>query len=318
MSYDLTRQPTPEFEPDPLPGETPSPTVGVHPQSVYERARATGAHYAAQDELAMRKLQEITPRLQRPLPSAPITPTKEPNMSALVRPQKDVPVGYIKPLKDYGNPKTSVKWEDMTREQRESALANSTDSPRTKTAPAPEVTSIEKNVVEPSNPGRPFTGLDWARMMGSMKKPKTGVDVEGENATGLELPAKKVRKPALPAAIKRAAESVANSHFEKFDTSGTDIKEAHGSALGYFKKNFTENGTNEEVESLVKSNYPHMLPKEMQTPRTDTAFAPRVAPKTAKSGAAVAKFASNPLSAFSRSKSTKADRNTAFTEGQGK
>jgi hypothetical protein len=220
------------------------------------------------------------------------------------------------------NPKTisgGVKWEDMTREQSETALSNlSQFTDRPKSAAAPEVTSVEKDVTTPSNPGRPFTGLDWARMMGNMKKRNTDVDVEGENSTGLELPTKKVRKPALPAAIKRAAESVANSHFEKFNTSDMDIKEAHGSALGYFKKNFTENGTNEEVESLVKSNYPHMLPKEMQTPRTDTAFAPRVAPKTARSGAAVAKFASNPLSAFSRSKSTKAARNTSFTEGQGK
>jgi len=326
MSYDLTRQPTPAFEPDPLPGETPSPTVGVHPQSVYERARATGAQYAAQDELAMRKLQEITPRLERPLPSAPITPTKNPNMSALVRSQKDTPVGYIKPLKDFGGPKTisgGVKWEDMTREQSETALSNlSQFTDRPKSAAAPEVTSVEKDVTNPSNPGKPFTGLDWARMMGNMKKRNTDVDVEGENSTGLELPVKKVRKPALPVAIKRAAESVANSHYEKFNPAdvakGIDIKEAHGSALGYFKKTFTETGTNDEIESLVKSNYPHMLPKEMQNPRTETPFAPRVAPKTARSGAAVAKFASNPLSAFSRSKSTKAARNTSFTEGQGK
>jgi hypothetical protein len=247
-------------------------------------------------------------------------------MSALVRSQKDTPVGYIKPLKDLGGPKTisgGVKWEDMTREQSETALSNlSQFTDRPKSAAAPEVTSVEKDVTNPSNPGKPFTGLDWARMMGNMKKRNTDVDVEGENSTGLELPVKKVRKPALPAAIKRAAESVANSHYEKFNPAdvakGIDIKEAHGSALGYFKKTFTETGTNDEIESLVKSNYPHMLPKEMQNPRTETPFAPRVAPKTAMSGAAVAKFASNPLSAFSRSKSTKAARNTSFTEGQGK
>jgi hypothetical protein len=261
----------------------------------------------------MRKLQEVTPRLERPLPSAPITPTKTPNVSALVRSQKDVPVGYIEPLKEFGGPKKSIKWEDMTREERETALANSTDSPRPKSAPAPEVTSIEKDVVEPSNPGKPFTGLDWARMMGTMKKRNTDVDVEAENSTGLELPVRKVRKPALPAAIKRAAESVANSHYDKFPVADMDIKEAHGSALAYFKKTFTENGTNEEVEHHIKSSYPHLIPKEMQTPRADTPFAARVAPRTAKSGAAVAKFAANPLSAFSpRPKSTKADRNAAF------
>jgi hypothetical protein len=284
----------------------------------------------------MRKLQEITPRLQRPLPSgSETTAVPLPGFIGVHNTQgADFSIAKAKgwPGKEEKPEPPSlapdringgVRWEDMTREQRLQAWDTLSElNKKPKSALPPKVTNVEKNVTEPSNPGKPFSGLDWAKMIGTMKKRSTNVDVEGENATGLELPAKKVRKPALPAAIKRAAESVANSHYEKFNpqnvANGIDIKEEHGSALGYFKKNFTENGTNEEVEGLVKSNYPHMLPKEMQNPRTDTAFAPRVAPKTAKSGAAVAKFASNPLSAFSRSKSTKADRNTAFTEGQGK
>jgi hypothetical protein len=272
----------------------------------------------------MRKLQEVTPRLERPLPSGrETTAIPLPGFIGLHNTQgadfsiakaQGWPGKEEKPEPETGNPKKGVKWEDMTREEREEAWNIQFElHKKPESALPPKVTSIAKDVVEPSNPGKPFTGLDWAKMIGTMKKRSPDVDVEAENATGLELPVRKVRKPALPAAIKRAAESVANSHYDKFPVADMDIKEAHGSALAYFKKTFTENGTNEEVEQHIKSSYPHLIPKEMQTPRADTPFAARVAPRTAKSGAAVAKFAANPLSAFSpRPKSTKADRNAAF------
>ena len=313
--FPLSKQPTPSFEPDPLPGQEPSPTVGVHPQHVYERARAMGTHYAAQDELAMRKLREVTPRLQAK-PKAPVLPETQ-LLPGFTGQGADFSItkarGLFKPTVQPDPPTTNPKVtsgpkrSEMTEQQKAEAderdlksynLAKYGVHPRPKVNIIP-VTEIQKDTITPSNPGRPYTALDLHRDIGTMKS-FSGVDVDAQNATGLDLPKpQKIRKPGLSASVKRAAESIANSHYEKSAagiTSGMDIKEAHGSALGYFKKTFTANGTNDEVDAHIRDNYSHMLIHEKPN-RAAEFEAPRP-PKSAKSSQQVKRYLQNPLSAY--------------------
>lgn len=307
--FPLRKQPTPAFEPDPLPGEEASPTVGIHPQHVYERARALGTQYAAQDELAMRRLKEITPRLQaKPAPELPATQVlpgfkvgrQEFSTSAAL----NLPKPVIPATEATKAPVQGIRREDMTQEEKDAAdelalkhrnLYRYGVHPYTAN-PLPPVTEVEKDV---SKPVVGISGLEWNRFF-NLKPKSANVDIDAQNATGLDLPKpQKVRKPGLSASVKRAAEAIAIGHYEKSAAgrnSGMDIKEAHGSALAYFKKNFTINGTNEEVESHIRDNYSHMLIHEQ--PKRAPEFAPPTPAAPSKSSQQVKKYAQNPLSAF--------------------
>lgn len=310
--FPLSKQPTPAFEPDPLPGEEPSPTVGVHSQHVYERARALGTHYAAQDELAMRKLKEITPRLQAK-PKAPVVPSEQPNLLPgfrVGRPEfsttaaLNLPKPVLPAPEPTKAPVKGIRREDMTQEEKDAAdevklrafnIYKYGVHPYT-AHPLPPVTEVAKDVVTPPVG---ISGLEWNKHF-NLKPKSANVDVEAQNATGLDLPKpQKVRKPGLSASVKRAAESIANSHYEKSTAginSGMDIKEAHGSPLAYFKKTFTANGTNEEVDAHIRNNYSHMLIHEQEKRAPE--FAPRTPAAPSKSSQQVKKYLKNPLSAY--------------------
>lgn len=307
--FPLSKQPTPAFEPDPLPGEKPSTTVGVHAQSVYERARALGDHYAAQDELAMRKLKEVTPRLQaRPAPELPATSVlpgfkvgrqEFSTTQALNLPKPELPAPEATK-----NPARGIRREDMTQEEKDAAdeikirasnLYKYGVHPYT-AHPLPPVTEVAKDVVKPPVG---ISGLEWNKHF-NLKPKSANVDIDAQNATGLDIPKpQKVRKPGLSASVRRAAEAVATSHYEKSAAginSDMDIKEAHGSALAYFKKNFTANGTNEEVDAHIRNNYSHMLIHEQEKRAPE--FAPKTPAPQAKSRQQVKTYLQNPLSAY--------------------
>lgn len=299
-NYDLTKQPTPVYEPEPLPGMEAPETFGVHPHHVYEKARIASMQNEQEDTAAMRRLQEVSGRLQntRLSKTEPSTAQMLPGFTgqgAEFRSSKLTPfTPKIPKMESFGGPSKGADWTKMTAEERSTALSNVADSPRRQGAKPPAVTEVEKDVVLPPSK---FTAADWVKHFQNSKL--ADVDMAAKEKTGLELPAPKVRKPSLRAAIKRAAETVAERHFAKTTAAASmDIKEHSGSALNYFKNTFTNTGSNEEVEDHIVKNYSHMLPDEYkietktELPRSETPAAP------SKSGAFVKAYAKNPLSAF--------------------
>lgn len=317
--FSLTRQPTPVFEPEPLPGQTPAPTFGVHPHSVYEKARINQLRTSAEDEVAMRRLKEVSGRLQKPE-----TPQAEPSTARMLpgftgqgaefkRSKLEPFTPKIPKVEATKAPARGADWGKMTVDERSSNLANLEDIqqkskfpmgvPKRVNIPVTEVVKDASPASVPKDLSRMVTRSIVPHYMDKELTMQSDVDTTAKESTGLDLPAPKVRTPSIRAAIKKVAESVAERHYSKNPEinveSGEpmDIKQHAGSALGYFKKTFTKNGTNEEVEKHVIDNYSHMLPEEYKRepepkPRAATPAAPSRSREFVKS------YLNSPLSAF--------------------
>jgi len=288
--YKAELQAKPVYEPEPLPGEKPPTNFGAHPHSVYQRARIESMRGQAEDDVAMRKLKDVSSDLaKRTLPSG--TEAKEDTLPgfkgkqfipSLARPRKFT----YPPLETTGGPAKGANWSEMSAEERSKAIVNQGTR---QTVPNPAAA-----------PGDPKARISLAAFPSIKTLQLSDSDVQVKESTGLDVPAPKAKKMGLRAAIKRAAEQVGARHYETHGSwhpeEGPDIKRDHGSALGYFKQTFTANGSNEEVEDHIVSNYSHLLPDEYKrTPEQRTRTAPR---DPSPSSDFVKKFAANPLSAF--------------------
>jgi hypothetical protein len=80
--YPLGELPTPIYNQEPLPGESPTPAQTAqttHAYHTYERAASQTARYANEDDLAMRKLRSATPsKSLLPQPQSPISKQMKP------------------------------------------------------------------------------------------------------------------------------------------------------------------------------------------------------------------------------------------------